>query len=212
LCCAGKVLPFWDASSVLGRSPFSGRLSVLGQSPFLGRLPNLSLFGTLNLSRTRMFNSGNFFTILGRAIAFLFGIMEFYIFDKLLAVPTAQVARKLAPLAFGTGLSLLGALPPNPHLLHIFSSSHSFLRSLILTFIFTQSHPHIHFYAVSSLHNLMSHILSIAAIVSIHLALLTFLFWLPFPRLLKLTVPLLLSLTFSISISWTRQSILHLYL
>jgi hypothetical protein len=48
----------------------------------------------------------------------------------LLAVPTARVARKLAPLApkppffttqhsFGTGLSLLGALPPNPLLSHI---------------------------------------------------------------------------------------------
>jgi hypothetical protein len=51
-------------------------------SCWLGRLPNLSLFGTLNLSGTRMFISGNFFTILGRALAFLSGIVEFYIFDN----------------------------------------------------------------------------------------------------------------------------------
>jgi hypothetical protein len=35
-------------------------------------------------------------------------------FHKFLAVPTAQVARMLTPLAFSTGLNLLGALPPNP--------------------------------------------------------------------------------------------------
>ena len=34
--------------------------------------------------------------------------------NKLLAVPTARVARELAPLTFGRPSSLLGALPPNP--------------------------------------------------------------------------------------------------
>jgi hypothetical protein len=71
-----------------------------------------------------MFISGNFFTILGRALAFLSGIVEFYIFDKLLAMPTAWVARMLAPLTFGIGLSLLGALPPNP----LFSQQFNFYR------------------------------------------------------------------------------------
>jgi hypothetical protein len=42
--------------------------------------------------------------------------MEEIFIHKLLAVPMARVARKLAPLTCGTGHSLLGALPPNPHL------------------------------------------------------------------------------------------------
>ena len=54
---------------------------------------------------------------------------------KLLAVPLAQVARKLAPLTYGTGLSLLGALPPNPH---------SFLESLQFFF-------HIHLHALQGI-------------------------------------------------------------
>ena len=45
---------------------------------------------------------------------------------KLLAMPTARVARKLTPLAFSTGLSLLGALPPNP----LFLTQLSFYYSL----------------------------------------------------------------------------------
>jgi hypothetical protein len=69
-----------------------------------------------------------------------FWVGLFYIFDKLLAVPTARVARKLAPLAFGTGLSLLGALPPNPH---------PSLLSLIPLLSFTQSHSLTQFYSVS---------------------------------------------------------------
>jgi hypothetical protein len=40
-----------------------------------------------------------------------------------MAVPTARVARKLAPLTYSTGLSLLGVLPPNP----LFYLSYSFL-------------------------------------------------------------------------------------
>jgi hypothetical protein len=103
-----------------------------------------------------MFISGNFFTILGRALAFLSGIVEFYIFDKLLAVPTARVARKLAPLAFSTGLSLLGALPPNPHpSLNVVSFPHSVLRSLIPSLSFTQSHSLTQFYAVSFPHSVL---------------------------------------------------------
>jgi hypothetical protein len=75
-----------------------------------------------------------------------------YSYNKLLAVPTAQVARKLTPLTFGTGLSLLGALPPNPHpSLNVVSSPHSVLRSLIPSLSFTQSHPLTHFYGVSFL-------------------------------------------------------------
>jgi hypothetical protein len=51
---------------------------------------------------------------------------------KLLAVPTARVARMLAPLASSTGLSLLGALPPNPHPSLNSLISLLFLFSLIL--------------------------------------------------------------------------------
>src|SRR6267154_3863555 len=39
--------------------------------------------------------------------------MTFYYY-KLLAMPTAWVTCKLVPLTFSIGLSLLGALPPNP--------------------------------------------------------------------------------------------------
>jgi len=48
---------------------------------------------------------------------------------KLLAMPTTQVAHKLTPLAFSTGLSLLGALSPNP-----LFSGHYFSFSLIIVF------------------------------------------------------------------------------
>jgi hypothetical protein len=43
-----------------------------------------------------------------------FQIALFYFWDKLLAMPTAWVAHMLAPPTFSIGLSLLGALPPNP--------------------------------------------------------------------------------------------------
>jgi hypothetical protein len=52
--------------------------------------------------------------------------------DKLLAVPTARVTHMLAPLAFSTGLSLLGALPPNP----LFSPPYTFF--LIVHVIFSR--------------------------------------------------------------------------
>ena len=35
-------------------------------------------------------------------------------YDKLMAVPTARVARMLAPLAFSTGLQLAGGVAPKP--------------------------------------------------------------------------------------------------
>jgi len=41
---------------------------------------------------------------------------ETYIIDKLLAMPMAQGVHRLTPLAFSTGQSLLGVLPPNPYL------------------------------------------------------------------------------------------------
>jgi hypothetical protein len=73
-----------------------------------------------------------------QAILHPFRVGLFYIIDKLLAVPTARVARKLAPLAFGTGLSLLGALPPNPHpSLNAISFPYSVLLSLIPLLSFT---------------------------------------------------------------------------
>jgi len=58
-----------------------------------------------------------------------------------LAVPTARVARKLTPLAFSTGLSLLGALPPNPLFFYIHSliSPYIFIHSLITLYIFIHS-------------------------------------------------------------------------
>jgi hypothetical protein len=43
-----------------------------------------------------------------------FQIALFYFWDKLLAMPMAWVARMLTPPTFSIGLSLLGALPPNP--------------------------------------------------------------------------------------------------
>src|SRR6202789_4346573 len=95
-----------------------------------------------------------------------------YIFDKLLAVPTARVARKLAPLAFGTGLSLLVALPPNPHpFSNAVSSPHSLLcnpspytvlHSPILSPNFTQSYPLTHFYTVSSPHSFLRSLTSLS--------------------------------------------------
>ena len=95
-----------------------------------------------------------------------------YIFDKLLAVPTARVARKLAPLAFGTGLSLLGALPPNPrpfsnavsspHSLLCSPSPYTVLHSPILSPNFTQSYPLTHFYTVSSPHSFLRSLTSLS--------------------------------------------------
>ena len=58
-------------------------------------------------------------------------------YNKLLAVPTARVARMLAPLAFSTGLSLLGALPPNPLSLYIVLLFLFSLRSPVIPFLFT---------------------------------------------------------------------------
>jgi hypothetical protein len=46
-------------------------------------------------------------------------MLNYILVDKLLAVPTARVARKLTSLAFSTRQSLLGAAPPNPCLLII---------------------------------------------------------------------------------------------
>jgi hypothetical protein len=54
--------------------------------------------------------------------------MLLYIIDKLMAVPTARVARKLAPLAFSTGLQLVGGVAPKPPFVHMHSSTHVFCQ------------------------------------------------------------------------------------
>jgi hypothetical protein len=65
---------------------------------------------------------------------------------KLLAMPTAWITCMLAPLTFGIGLSLLGALPLNPHSsLNVVSSQNSVLCSLNTELSFTQSYPLTHF-------------------------------------------------------------------
>ena len=59
--------------------------------------------------------------------------------DKLMAVPTARVARKLAPLAFSTGHQLVGGVAPKPPLspctvpIHLFVPLHSSIHSSVHT-------------------------------------------------------------------------------
>jgi hypothetical protein len=55
--------------------------------------------------------------------------MLLYIIDKLMAVPTARVARMLAPLAFSTGHQLVGGVAPKPPFVHMYSSTHVFCLS-----------------------------------------------------------------------------------
>ena len=56
-----------------------------------------------------------------------------------MAMPTARVARMLAPLAFSPGLSLPGALPPNPLLSHTHSLLCIYLYAIVSLFLYIVS-------------------------------------------------------------------------
>src|SRR6266403_1126164 len=67
-------------------------------------------------------------------------IEHLYKGDKLMAMPTARVTRRLAPLAFSTGRQLVGGFAPKPPFVSVHNfffphiSLHSFIFSLSVTF------------------------------------------------------------------------------
>ena len=89
--------------------------------------------------------------------------------DKLLAMPTAWVTRKLVPLTFSIGLSLLGALPPNPlfftYTVNCFTY-YIFIYNLITSLpLYIVSLLHLSLYTVLSLHSSLYTVLLLYLII-----------------------------------------------